>query len=139
MDRKEFLRLTGIGGGAFIIASCLGGCKKDEDDSPTGPQNIDFTLDLSQSGNSALNNPGGYIYKDGVIVARTNAGTFLAVSSACSHQGTAVLYELSQNRFHCPNHGSDFTSGGAVINGPASAPLKSYNASLNGNILHVFS
>ncbi len=139
MDRKEFLKLTGISAGAFMLTSCLAGCKKSEDDSPSGPDSIDFTLDLNQSSNTSLNNPGGYIYKDGVIVAKTSGGSFVAVAAACSHEGTSVQYENAQSRFHCPNHGSNFTTDGNVINGPASRPLKSYKTSLNGNMLRVFS
>jgi cytochrome b6-f complex iron-sulfur subunit len=141
MNRKEFLKLTGMSAGAFVLLSCLNGCKKDDDDdtSLSGPENIDFTLDLSQSANAALSSAGGFVYKDGVIVARTNAGAFIAVSQACSHQSTSIQYEASPNRFHCPNHGSNFTSSGEVMNGPASRPLRSYNTSLNGALLHVFS
>lgn len=121
--------------GAFVLASCLNSCKK----SDSTPAIVDFTLDLTQSANSALNNIGGFIYQDGVIVAKSTTGNFIAVSQTCTHEGTTISYEGSQNRFHCPNHGSNFSETGAVINGPASSSLTKYNTALTGTSLRVFS
>lgn len=138
MDRADFIRLVGAGAGALALATCIGGCKKEEDDGPA-PLNVDFTLDLTQAANSALNNNGGFLRTQGVIVARTLAGSYLAVASACTHQGTAVDYNANTNQFHCPNHGSNFTGSGAVVNGPATRPLQQMNTSLDGNNLRVWS
>lgn len=138
MDRKEFLALIGVSATAFVYSTCLNGCKPlDSVDEP--PAGVDFTLNLDDPAYSALKTNGGYIAKDGVIVARTTGGTYIAVSSACTHQGTSVTFDAVNNRFHCPNHGSNFTTTGSVINGPASSPLKSYQTSLNGSSLRVFS
>lgn len=137
MDRKDFLKLTGMSMGAFVLASCLGGCKKS--DSTPSALIVDFTLDLTQSANSALNLNGGFIYKDGVIVAKTIAGNFIAVAQACTHQGTTVTYQGSSSQFHCPNHGSNFSETGSVITGPASLPLQKFNTTLTGTSLRVFS
>lgn len=54
-------------------------------------------------------------------VKRTGAATFLALSRACTHQGTAV--ELSGSGFLCPNHGSEFDNDGHVTLGPADRNL----------------
>jgi cytochrome b6-f complex iron-sulfur subunit len=61
-----------------------------------------------------------------LIIARAKDGTFIAVSQACTHQGTTVDFDLSGNRFHCSNHGSNFGLTGSVINGPATSPLKAF-------------
>ncbi len=138
MERREFLSMLGIGAAGVACLSCLDGCKTDSGltDAPT---NVDFTLDLNDPANSALKNNGGYIYKSGIIVARTTSGTYVALSMACTHAGSTVYYDAANNRFHCPNHGSNFAIDGSVINGPAGSPLAKYNMSLTGSSLRVFS
>jgi cytochrome b6-f complex iron-sulfur subunit len=133
MNRKEFLSLVGIGTTGVFVTSCLSACKKENN------TNIDFTLDLSSSANAALTANGGYLISQGVIVAKTSAGEFIAVSAACTHQGVNVEFQSSNNRFHCPGHGANFTITGTVQNGPANSPLTKYNTSLNGNLLRVYS
>jgi cytochrome b6-f complex iron-sulfur subunit len=133
MNRKEFLSLVGIGATGVFVTSCLSACKKENN------TNIDFTLDLSSSANAALTANGGYLISQGVIVAKTSAGEFIAVSAACTHQGVNVQFQSSNNRFHCPGHGANFTITGTVQNGPANSPLTKYNTSLNGNLLRVYS
>jgi cytochrome b6-f complex iron-sulfur subunit len=139
MDRKEFLVKFGISATA-ICAACILGCSEDSTTgAPTPPENVDFSLDLNASENSALKTNGGYIYKDGLIIGRVNESTYVAVSQYCTHQGTTVQFEAGSSRFHCSNHGSNFNLSGGIINGPASTPLKKYNTELNGNTLRVYS
>lgn len=133
MNRKEFLSLLGIGATGVFVASCLSACKKENNTI------IDFTLDLSNSSNAVLTNNGGYLISQGVIVAKTSAGEYIAVSAACTHQGTNVQFQSSNNRFHCPAHGANFNTTGSVQNGPANSPLTKYNTSLSGNLLRVYS
>jgi cytochrome b6-f complex iron-sulfur subunit len=126
MDRKEFLSLLGFSSGALVVASCMQSCKKD-DHNTTAPTNIDFTIDISQNPYTALATAGNYIYKDGVIVAKTEAGNIIAVSQACTHEGTSVTFiSGTNNHFHCPNHGATFNTSGAVTQGPANTALKQY-------------
>jgi len=135
MDRKEFLYLVGTSVAAITIGSCLGGCAKGSN-SPSAPS-VNFSLSLTDPANSALNTNGGYVYSQGVIVARTLTGTYIAVSQACTHQGVTVVYQGSTNGFYCNAHGSSFSSSGAVTGGPASGNLKSYTTQLSGSSLHI--
>ncbi len=136
MDRKEFLSTIGLSSGALILAACLGSCKKDTGGGGSAPV-VDFTLDLSQPANAPLNNIGGYIYSNGVIVAKTTAGNIIAVSASCPHQGTNVQYQSGSNRFYCPNHGATFNIAGGVTGGPANSALKQYTVTASGNSLRV--
>lgn len=139
MDRKEFLSQVGMGAAALLAPVCLGGlasCGKSDSGSPSAPTNVDFTIDVSSG---ALATNGGFLVVNNIIVARTNSGTFLAVSAACTHEGTNVNYVASSNKFVCPNHGAQFSSTGAVTLGPATRNLTSYNTSLNGTSLRVYS
>lgn len=133
ISRKDFLTQVGKGAVALAILpaciSALNACSK-------APTNVDFTVDTS-TGNLSSN--GGYIVKDGVIVARTNTGTFIAVAAACTHEGTDVEYNAASNNFTCPNHGAQFNSTGSVTKGPASSSLKQYKTTLTGTSLRVFS
>jgi cytochrome b6-f complex iron-sulfur subunit len=140
MDRKNFLSQVGVGAAAFLAPICLGGiagCGKSSNDStPSAPSNVDFTLDVSSG---ALASNGGFLVSQGILVARTNAGAFLAVSAACTHEGTTVNYNAANNNFVCPNHGAKFSSSGMVTLGPATTNLKSYNISLTNSTLRIYS
>lgn len=138
MDRKEFIINLGKSTAAVCMACYLASCG-DDDSNPSAPSNVDFTLDLTLSANQALNNVGGTLYKDGIIIARVSQTSFIALSQYCTHQGTTVQFEANNNRFHCPQHGSNYRTDGTVINGPAERALVKYNAELSGTSLRVYS
>lgn len=139
MTRKDFFARVGFGAVAVLVPACIGGlvtsCTKDGTPTPA-PTNVDFMLDISIG---TLTSNGGYLVHLGVLVARTLTGSFIAVSAACTHQGTTVNYSSAGNNFICPNHGAQFSSTGAVTRGPASTNLTQYNTALTGNSLRVFS
>ena len=62
-----------------------------------------------------------------VILTRTGAETFAAVSSVCTHSGTRVepYFSVAGGLF-CPNHFSLFSPQGRVLAGPAELPLDAY-------------
>ncbi|HTR82217.1 MAG TPA: Rieske (2Fe-2S) protein [Bacteroidota bacterium] len=138
MNRKEFLSTLGLGAAAMACSYCLNGCKP-LDNPITAPTNVDFTLDLTNSANAALNANGGYLYHGGIIVAKTVDGAYVALSQTCTHAGGTVEYIPGTNRFYCPNHGSNFATNGSVINGPAPSPLAQYATELTGTSLRVHS
>ena len=136
MERQEFLNKLGIGIVAICGGSCLYGCAPSSDVCPT-PSNVNFDLDLS----TQLTNVGDYLVKSGVIVARLTSGSsasdFTALSVYCTHQGTPVEYVSSQKFFYCRSHGSEFSTNGSVIRGPAYSPLKEYTVTISGSTLTV--
>jgi cytochrome b6-f complex iron-sulfur subunit len=139
MERKEFLKLLGLGAGAVVFGGCLGSCKKDKADPVIAP-NVDFILDLTAADNASLLTNGGFIYREMVIVARTTTGAYIAVQQACSHQATTLQYDPGTNTFFCSNHGAEFSTGGGVVTqsseGSASQ-LKVYTTTLTGTNLRV--
>ena len=138
MTRNEFISQVGSGVAVLMIPACLGslsGCS-DSSSVPAAPTNVDFTLDVSTG---ALSTNGGFLVKDGIIIGRTSSGGFLAVSAACTHQGTTLQYIGSANNFRCPSHGSTFNAAGQVTMGPASRSLAFYNTAVTGTSLRVFS
>lgn len=145
MERKEFLSLLSAGTAAFFTAGCLGGCSNSDSDDPGitpgpggGTNKKDFTLNLNDAANSSLKTKGNAIVSNGVIVANTLAGSYIAVSSTCTHQGATIGYDAAGNKFSCPLHGSNFNETGAVLNGPATTALKQYKTTLTGDNLRVY-
>ena len=136
MTRKEFIQQVGTSAALLLIPACIGGLSSCKKKKKTEERKIDFTLDISTG---ALSVNGGSLVNDGVIVARTLSGGFIAVDVACTHQSTNINYVSASNSFTCPNHGAKFDSGGNVTQGPATKALRSYNTTLSGSSLRVFS
>jgi len=143
MDRKEFLSVIGVSAAAFTVMNCMA-CSKSSDNSSSGnsvsgPTGVDFTLDLTATANAALLTNGGYMATNGVIVAKTTAGAYIAVQQSCTHESYPLIYQGSSQQFYCNNHGSAFTEAGAVKNSPASRNLTVYNTTLTNSSLRVYS
>ena len=71
-----------------------------------------------------------------VLVARTSATTFNALSSGCTHAACTVS-GFSGQTFVCPCHGSEFDINGRVVNGPAVVGLSQLRTALNGTVLTI--
>lgn len=144
MKRDEFLTTLGIGLAA-ACTGCLYGCSKSGDDEgtpgtnppPPPPTNVSLTIDL----NNEIKNVGESKIASGIIVVRLAASnepsSFTAVQSACTHEGFTIGFSPTQGRFVCPNHGSQFSTAGAVQTGPATRPLKKYAIAISGSTLTV--
>ena len=146
MKRKEFFTALGVSAGTVMFAPFLVSCSKGSSvaDPGTGGTlsgTVDFTLDLSLPANAALVTVGGSVINSGIIIAHTASG-YVAVASACTHQGALVQFDNANNRFNCVNtgggHGSQFATSGAVTAGPAPRALKLYNTALAGTKLRVY-
>jgi cytochrome b6-f complex iron-sulfur subunit len=157
MNRKEFLKNLGLSSATLMALYCMGNltaCSSKSDPQPAPPTGttptpptsttptpppastkVDFTLDLNQNDYKNLKDNGEFIIKDGIIVARAKDGTFVALSAACTHEGTNVT--LKDNLLNCSNHGSNFNLDGSVKNGPAATALKKYNIAFNATALTV--
>lgn len=138
MNRHDFLSVLGVSAGTVVFAPFLASCTKNSSVLGLGGT-VDFTLNLSSAANAPLNTNGGSINSNGVIVARTTTGAYIAVSSACTHEGSTVNFNSASNRFICPNHGANFSTTGSVISGPANRSLTKYNTLLTGTSLRVYS
>ncbi len=140
MDRKEFLAAIGMGAASVAVFNCIG-CSKAAIGSPStpAPTGVDFTLDLTNSANAALDTNGGYIYANGIIVARTMTGAYIAVSKYCTHQNYTVKFIGNSHEFYCPSHGATFSESGAVTGGPTNRSLSAYHTELTGTNLRIYS
>jgi len=117
LSRSDFLRL---GSRALLwVSGVLGiGALWRFLSHPTEPP-VQTEFDLGPAGNYP---PGSRILRPEVpaVVIHNEAG-FSALSLICPHLGCTV--EQSAGGFACPCHGSKFDADGAMLTGPADAPL----------------
>ncbi len=120
--------MAATGVGTLLLTRASAGCSSNstEEPAPDAEQGIDFLVDLNAADNENLKQKGGYVVVNKVIVAQTNSGEYVAVSSKCTYQGTELVYRAKENQFYCPLDLSRFDVTGKVISGPATLPLKRY-------------
>ena len=169
MKRGEFLRSLGMSSAALMAFYCMGtgltACSKSSNDPTPGAGTgmgtgtgtgtgtssgltgnadvskgaINYTLDLNNSDYSKLKTVGQFAIVGSTLVAKVKDGSLIAVSKSCTHQGTEVVYRTATDDIFCSNHGSQFTTAGAVKVGPAASPLAQYKTALStdGNKLTI--
>lgn len=102
-----------------------------------------FTFDFATY--PALQNNGGSVYKTvqtstgdsvGVSVVRTGASTASAVNVTCTHMSCAIQ-AYNGTDYDCNCHGSKFSVGGTVLQGPATKNLPSYAATVTASAIEV--
>lgn len=71
-----------------------------------------------------------------LLDANKNLETF-ALNATCTHKGCIVAWHGISQNFLCVCHGSKFSREGAVVQGPATVPLTSYNRGQDsaGNVI----
>jgi cytochrome b6-f complex iron-sulfur subunit len=78
-----------------------------------------------------IGNPGDFSFgapvllpDEKIFVFRDQERGFAVASAVCTHLGCTVQWFGSDNRFHCPCHGSIFAANGEVAHGPAPRSLE---------------
>ena len=136
MERKDFLKKgIAVCGLSMLPGAFLESCSKS---GSTAPTSVNFTLDLTATANASLNAVGGYVYSNGLIIIRFSTSTYVALSSACTHEGCTVKYSSAMNEILCPCHGGTYNaSTGSVLGGPPPSALTKYSVTKSGNILTI--
>ena len=126
MERRSFLTYFGIS----WVASCFPLVLAASADAAKERRQEMTVAELDRAGS----------LKNGkILVVRNPADQtkLLAVNSTCTHNGCAVLWYDKEKSFVCPCHDSKFAPDGAVVNGPAKKPLKTYTAKIVGKTVVV--
>jgi len=65
-----------------------------------------------------------FLEDEKIYVFRDRDKGFAVASAVCTHLGCTVAHCQSDQRFHCPCHGSVFAADGSVVHGPAPKALQ---------------
>ncbi len=149
MKRREFMNWVGFGALAASLPVAIAACQPDTASTDSAPTDsapaedetasaeLDSTPDaegFSAIGTVAELDEGSISSKnfqgEQVAVVRAAEGV-VAVNTLCTHQGCTVKWD--GEAFACPCHGSNFFPDGSVATGPASEPLPTYEAKIDGD------
>ena len=117
--RRTVLTGAGVAAGAFALAACSSG----NDGSATGTDDGQ-AAPLAQLDEIPVGGAVSAKGSDGkpLLVAQPEAGTAVAFSAICTHQGCTVA--PGEKELVCPCHGSAYdAASGEVLRGPAPRPL----------------
>ncbi|MBC6367971.1 ubiquinol-cytochrome c reductase iron-sulfur subunit [Algoriphagus sp. AK58] len=149
-SRRKFIEKAGLAAvmGTFGV-SFFTSCSSTEDADPGngnggnsgqsgGITVAGSTIRIDLAVQTRLASSGGWllIQDARTLVANIN-GSYVALTSVCTHSGCSDSWTFSNSRFTCTCHGSVFDSTGRVLQGPAGAPLQQFTTSLNGTTLTV--
>ncbi|BDU01389.1 Rieske (2Fe-2S) protein [Nocardia sputorum] len=126
--RRAVIAGAGIAAAAAVTActACTAYGKGDSapDTASTAPEDRPINADrpanaLAETADIPVG--GGVIVGD-TVVTQPAAGTFVGLSSVCTHAGCKVA-TVSGGTINCACHGSKFALDGTVVAGPATRPL----------------
>ena len=150
-SRRQFIEKAGLATvmstfGISFFTSCVS--SEDPDDpTPTTPPTTTTPNGITISGNTVQVNltiqnklaaSGGWllITSAKTLVANLN-GTYVALTSVCTHSGCFDSWSFTNNQFTCTCHNSIFDIAGKVLQGPAGQPLDVYSTSVSGSTLTI--
>lgn len=136
MNRKEFLTTIGAGAAFALTATCLGSCTKD---STSGSKDVNLSIDLEKAEFGALKDPSGFVVHEGIVIARSLSGEYLAATVECSHENLNQITFNSSDEWFCTAHGARFAKDGSGLNVNGNKGLTVYKTEKSANILKVFS
>jgi hypothetical protein len=131
----------------FILASGLAACQKEKNQGVPLVA-VDIHIYATDPSFVPLNPVGGWVYisggNRGILVYRKSITDFNAFDRTCTYNpadaNELIKVDASNNVIlndaHC---GSKFLiTDGSVNQGPATLPLKAYQTSFDGTLLHIF-
>lgn len=141
-SRRSVLQGFGVAAAGALIAGT--GCQ--QPGSSLSTANISscgtgHCIDLGDPANKELTTVGGAMLidssNDTIMVVRSSDTQAIALSAICTHAGCSMDYEATQQLLDCGCHGSQFSTAGKVVRGPANRPLRVYTAALANNVITV--
>ncbi|MFI9403956.1 Rieske (2Fe-2S) protein [Nocardia sp. NPDC052316] len=122
-DESILTRRGVVAAGAVVAAAALTACTTHgkENASPAPKDTPAGPTDKALAKTADIPVGGGVIIGD-TVVTQQNAGSFVGLSSVCTHAGCKVA-SVSGGTINCTCHGSKYRLDGSVSQGPAVEPL----------------
>ena len=147
-SRRKFIEKAGSGAVlALFGAAFFTSCSSDGDTDPMQPPGGGADTGITISGNTirvnlgiqaALNNNGSWLLiPDAQTLVANVGGSFIALTSVCTHSACDRNWTYSSEEFTCTCHNSKFSTSGSVLRGPATQPLTPFSTSVAGEILTI--
>ena len=148
-SRRQFLEKAGLATvlGSFGISFFTSCVSSEEPDDTTAPPNSTAPNGITISGSTVqvdltiqnkLTASGGWLLITSAKTLVANlSGTYVALTSVCTHSGCFDSWSFTNSRFTCTCHNSIFDTAGKVVQGPAGQPLDVYSTSVSGSILTI--
>jgi cytochrome b6-f complex iron-sulfur subunit len=150
-SRRKFIEKAGL---SLVLgtlgASFFTSCSTTEDANPNPPVGggggntssgiviSGNTISIDLNIRTALKTNGSWLLIENAktLVANVN-GSYVALTSVCTHQGCDKDWTFASNTFTCTCHGSRFDPSGKVLQGPAQQPLTAFVAVVAGSTLTI--
>jgi nitrite reductase/ring-hydroxylating ferredoxin subunit len=135
IDRRTVLRgacavCVGVAGAGVLAACGGGGGSGSGSGSGAGGATTITTAEIPVGGGKVFDGPK-------IVVTQPTAGEFKAFTAVCTHQ-SFLVGNVQGGTINCLHHGSMYNmSTGAVVGGPAPAPLAAKTVTVNGDSLTV--
>jgi len=94
-------------------------------------------IDLTSTTYAKLKTVGGYMIVSNIVIALSNANTYIAATVTCSHEPKKQMIYYN-NEWYCTAHGARFSITGAGLNGNGRAGLSVYKVATDGKTLVVY-
>jgi len=141
-SRRELLQGLGVAAvGALAFAA---GCTQQGSSLSTATSSSCGSgecIDLTNAANQQLTAAGGAMLvdmtSDTIMVIRVSDTQVIALSAICTHAGCSMDFNAGQQLLDCPCHGSQFSTDGQVVRGPAGRALRVYSVTLANNMITV--
>lgn len=131
LDRRQVLKRAGLVTAGVATAGVLAACSRgggapdaatpsattDGGSTTGGSAALAQVSDVPEGGALAVKDADG----KQILLTQASAGTIVALSAICTHQGCTVTVDGGE--LVCPCHGSVFDLSGANVSGPALTPL----------------
>jgi cytochrome b6-f complex iron-sulfur subunit len=92
---------------------------------------IDASSPLASTGTAAL-----VATSSGNFLVSRAGDAFTALTAVCTHEG-CVVSNFQSGTFECPCHGSQYSTSGTVLRGPATRALAQFRTGFANNVLTI--
>lgn len=135
MKRRDFMNWVGLGWLASSLPVAIAACSTQSTPSASGDwQTVGTTAQLDKTGQLLVeNSPVGNV----LVVGTSKTENLIAVNPTCTHKGCTVEWQAKAKKFVCPCHGAEYGVDGKVQKEPATKPLKTYAAKIEGDSVVV--